>query len=72
MEKIANDATLDQSSLQKIATYGFATALSTPSAGMPPSAVKEHASKFASGLDRAGKRHADLVKTVRDHISAPA
>ena len=72
MNKIASDAVLDNSQLQKVAAFGFATALSTPSAGMLPSEVKAHTSKFAASIAKSGARHTNLVKTIRDHVTAKA
>jgi hypothetical protein len=72
MEKIAATTVLDPTQLQKVAAYGFATALSTPSAGLPPSAVKLHTDKFAASLERSGARHNRLVQTIRGHFLASA
>lgn len=70
MDKIASNAALDASQLQKIAAYGFAVACSTPSAAMPPATVKAAAAQFEGNLKKAAARHASLVETLRGHLVA--
>lgn len=72
MEKVAASAVLDAPSLQKIATFGFATTLASPVVGLGPEQVKKASDAFMAGLQKAAARHDKLVDMIREHVKAPA
>ena len=70
MDKIASTAQLTAKNLQKIALFGFATALASPVLGFGPAETKQASIGAQRGLEQNAARHERFKKVILDFATA--
>lgn len=71
MQKLASTDQLDSAALQRVAQFGFATALATPAIGASPAAVRKATEKFAAVMKANAERHDAILHMLFEFAHAP-